>query len=93
MYITYLTKIFQRSDGRWGLAYNSLSSWRGASALDAIIEVNGLVNVFSLCLVETNPIMSIGIDFSALVGVQYTTLLSETYYQGNQKFFYSLCHF
>jgi len=67
-------------DGIWGLAYPSLSSWGGNSALDTIISSNNLQNIFSMCLVQSDPSMSIGVDYTNIAGTQWTPIIQQSWY-------------
>lgn len=78
-------------DGIWGLAYSSLSSWGGSSVVNTIISSYSLPNMFSLCLVETNPVMSIGLNYASTPGFQWIPIVEQAWYTSmlilNENFF------
>lgn len=72
----------QNADGIWGLAYSPLSSWERDSAIETLIIENNLLDIFSLCLVDINPIMSIGLNLYSIIGIQWTSILFKAWYTG-----------
>ena len=69
-------------NGIWGLAYPPLSAWGGPTPFASIVSELEISNVFSMCLEETNPVMSLGIDYSSNNNFEWTPLVQEDYYQG-----------
>jgi len=67
--------------GIWGLAYQGLSTWNGATVMDNLVSAAAMFNGFSMCLDSGNPIMSIGVDYSGTSGIQWASLTRQLYYE------------
>jgi len=66
--------------GIWGLAYSSLSDWDGTTAFDNIVQQDGIPNSFSMCLTTSDPVMSLGVDYSSDSRFSWTSITQQTYY-------------
>jgi len=51
-------------DGIWGIAGPATSSWKGESPITTVIDNENLVNVFSLCLIASDPAMTVGVSYA-----------------------------
>jgi len=66
--------------GIWGLAFPSLSTWKGETVFEELVNSQGIYNSFSLCLTTSNPVMSMGVDFSSTSGILWAPIVEETFY-------------
>jgi len=67
--------------GIWGLAYPALSAWNGTTAFAHLVAQTGIANTFSMCLVNNEGVMSMGIDYSTNPSFAWVDLINETFYQ------------
>jgi len=68
-------------DGIWGLAYPEVSSWYGDSALETLITAGSLADSFSMCLIDNNAVMSVGIDYSTSNQFQWADMPGTAWYE------------
>jgi len=66
--------------GIWGLAYPILSSWNGVTAFEHIVTQTGIEDMFSMCLVNSQAVMTMGIDYSTNPAFEWVALTNHTYY-------------
>lgn len=66
--------------GIWGLAYSSLSSWRGVPVFEKLVTESGISNIFSLCLTGSEGIMTMGIDYSSDSSFVWTPIIEDLWY-------------
>jgi hypothetical protein len=64
------------------LAYPSISAWEGDPAWQKIVEQKDAYDSFSMCLVEENGVMSMGMDFSGTSDIKWTAITLKEYYSG-----------
>lgn len=64
-----------------GVAFaNNAATLVNQTALDALIQANGLTNAFSLCVEQVNAFMSVGSDYSCNSDFAYTPITQDAYY-------------
>jgi len=66
--------------GLWGVAYKGLA-FTNNTIFDALVA-GGLQNSFSMCL-GGNPVMSLGVDYSANTSYYWTPIIQQDWYQVN----------
>jgi len=75
--IMYSSQNFERApvDGIWGVAYAGLLDWKGVTAMDLIIADSHLYNSFSMCLVQGDAVMTIGVNYQKNSSFEWTQIL------------------
>jgi len=66
--------------GIWGLGFRDLSSWNGAPVFENVVQQTGINDMFSMCLVDDNAVMSVGVDWSTTSGFEWFPITVEQYY-------------
>lgn len=79
-YVSQATADFQNPPvvGIWGLAYPTFAF--APPTLDSIFAQTGIFKGFSMCLINEDAVMSIGVDYASAPGVSWTPVIQQSYY-------------
>jgi len=71
-------------DGIWGLAYPTLSDWRGIPPFFEFVNQDSIYPAFSMCLNLTGGggggVMDIGVNYQGASGFNWTNIITDLYY-------------
>jgi len=83
-YISFASPNFENNpvDGIWGLSYNDLS-FTSMPVFDNLVSQTGILNTFSMCLIDGAGTLTMGVDYSTNANFSWTPIIRQEWYNVN----------